>query len=284
MTVEEAYARCAAQARTHYENFPVGSRLLPAAKRKHIHAVYAFARTSDDFADETYGLLSVPQRLELLDRWERQLDLCLEGKSSEPIFAAVREAIRACGLPVQLFRDLLSAFKQDVVKDRYANFGEVLDYCRRSANPVGRLVLHIFDYRDEALHRMSDSICTGLQLANFWQDVRVDILKNRIYLPEDEMARFGVAPAQIAANAFDGRFRELLRFQVNRTWDIFHAGRELPNRLAAGLRLEIKLTWLGGTGILRKIEDLDYNTLQTRPTLSKLDFLRLLARALLEAW
>ncbi|MEZ5405792.1 MAG: squalene synthase HpnC [Verrucomicrobiia bacterium] len=282
MTLDEAYLQCSRQAQNHYENFPVGSRLLPQPQRKYIHAVYAFARTADDFADETVQTLTVPERIALLERWENHLDLALEGKNQEPIFIALREAIEKCQLPVQLFRDLVSAFKQDVVKTRYANFDEVLDYCRRSANPVGRLVLHVFNYRDEKLHQLSDKICTGLQLANFWQDVSVDLLKDRIYLPQNDMATFQIDETQLKNNADTPQFRNLLKFQVDRTWQIFNEGKSLPEHLNRGLRFEIRLTWLGGTEILRKIEKINYNTYLQRPTLSKWDMLRLLPKACLK--
>jgi squalene synthase HpnC len=282
MNLEEAYHQCTRQAQEHYENFPVGSRLLPQPQRRYIHAIYAFARTADDFADETVNILTIPERISLLERWENNLDLVLEKKENkvqEPIFLALREAIEACQLPVQLFRDLVSAFKQDVVKTRYANFEEVLDYCRRSANPVGRLVLHVFNYRDEMLHRLSDNICSGLQLANFWQDVSVDLLKDRIYLPQEDMSTFHIDETQLKNKTVSTPFRDLLQFQVDRTWRIFNEGKTLPEHLNRGLRFEIRLTWLGGTEILRKIEKINYNTLHQRPTLSKWDMLRLLPRA-----
>ena len=279
MTIDEAYHKCAYQAQQHYENFPVGSRLLPQPQRKYIHAIYAFARTADDFADETVQTLTIPERIALLERWENNLDQALAGKIKEPIFLALREAIESCDLPLQLFRDLVSAFKQDVVKTRYANFSEVLDYCRRSANPVGRLVLHVFNYRDEALHQLSDHICTGLQLANFWQDVSVDLLKDRIYLPQDDLATYHIEEVQLKNKLSDQKFQNLLKFQVDRTWKIFYAGSALPQSLKKGLRFEIRLTWLGGTEILRKIEKIHYHTLHQRPTLAKWDMFRLLPKA-----
>ncbi len=284
MTVNEAYDLCTKQALGHYENFPVGSMWLPKEKRRHIHAVYAFARTADDFADETVKTLSVRDRLALLDRWEKNLDDAVKGNTKEPVFIALKQAIDSCRLPVQLLKDLLDAFRQDVKKTRYQNFDEVLHYCKRSANPVGRLVLHIFDYRDERLHVLSDYICTGLQLANFWQDVSVDIDKDRIYLPQDEMDAGRVTEAQLAARKFSGSYRQLLMNQVNRTQAIFNRGYELPSHLDHGLRLEIKMTWLGGVEILRKIEALDYNTLQTRPKISKWDFILMGAKALCMRW
>ena len=278
MTLEEAYTQCSHQAQNHYENFPVGSHLIPQPQRKYIHAIYAFARTADDFADETVDQLSINQRIALLERWENNLDLALDGKVQESLFLALREAIEKCQLPVQLFRDLISAFKQDVVKTRYTDFNEVLDYCRRSANPVGRLVLHTFNYRDEHLHQLSDSICTGLQLANFWQDISVDLLKDRIYLPQSDMSKFEIDETQLKVGTT--ALRKLIKFQVDRTWKIFNEGSSLPEYLTRGLKFEIRLTWLGGTEILRKIEKCNYNTFHYRPTIKKWDMPRLLFKAL----
>ncbi len=283
-TPDAAFEACTRQAIEHYENFPVGSLLVPAENRRHIHAVYAFARTADDFADETVQTFTIEQRLALLDRWEDQLVQCLQGRYSGPVFEALACAIHECSLPPQLLHDLLSAFKQDVVKTRYNDFPEVLDYCRRSANPVGRLVLHIFDERDERLHLLSDQICTGLQLANFWQDIAVDVEKDRIYLPLDELARHGLSDHDVLDRSSSVAMRDLIQFQVERTWEIFRAGRPLPLLLDGGLQLEIKATWLGGTTILKKIEQGGYLTTLFRPKLSKLDFGAILARALLEEW
>lgn len=284
MTVDEAFERRARLARRHHENFPVGSFLLPREHRGDVRAVYAFARTADDFADETIATLGVPERLELLERWEAQLDLCLKGESAVPEFLALRQAIEGRGLPLEPFRDLMSAFKQDVTKGRYANFEEVKDYCRRSANPIGRLVLQIFGCCDEDALRLSDRICTALQLANFWRDVGVDLDKDRIYLPQDEMEGFGVTEEGLKERRFDEGFLRLMQFQVRRAREIFDSGRRLPNMLGRGLRTEIRVTWLGGVEILNKIEWLGFDTLRRRPRLSKLDFIRLLARALLRRW
>jgi phytoene synthase len=279
MTVAEAYAHCTKLAREHYENFPVG-RLVPAHLQKHVHAVYAFARYADDMADEGYdtGALSQEQRLKQLNEWEAMLRET-PGTATHPVFIALHQTIRELDLPLALFTDLLSAFKQDVTQRRYADFAQVLDYCRRSANPIGRLVLLLHGQRDAYLHELSDHICTALQLANFWQDVAVDLIKDRIYLPQDEMARFGVTEAQLFAHEADTNYRRLLQFQVERTQQIFDAGEPLSRHLPPKLAWEIRLTWLGGTSILRKIEDLNYDTLTTRPRLSAADFLALAPQA-----
>jgi len=287
MSVAEAYEACTQLARAHYENFPVG-RLVPREMQPHVHAVYAFARHADDLADEGYAgsakaqdVLTPEQRLALLDDWERQLLAPPESLGLHFIFTALHETIRMLDLPMSLFTDLLSAFKQDVVKSRYANFDEVLDYCRRSANPVGRLVLLLHGKRDEELHLLADHICTGLQLANFWQDVGVDLEKDRMYLPEDDRATYGVTEESLFAHNADDKYRQLLKFQVDRTQGIFNQGELLTKKLRGLLRLEIRLTWLGGTTILRKIEALKYDTLNHRPTVGKADMALLFLKALL---
>src|SRR5262245_32300253 len=256
--VTEAFAHCERIAREHYENFPVGSLLVPKSKRKHVYSIYAFARTADDFADEGYGSsgLTDADRLAALDDWDRRLEDCYRGSADHPIFVALAETVKELDLPIKLFSDLLSAFKQDVLKRRYTNFDEVLDYCDRSANPVGRLILLLFDYRDERLHLLSDCICTRLSLANFWQDVEVDLRKDRIYLPQDEMARFGVTIHDLTEKRFSRQYRALLELQVARTKMLFERGRILPALVGGRLAIELRVTWFGGMRILEKIENL----------------------------
>lgn len=279
-TVEAAYAFCQQMAESHYENFPVGSVLIPKHLRKHVYSIYAFARTADDFADEGCEITD-SARLASLEDWRQKLESCFAGEADHPVFIALAATVRELNLPKTLFTDLLSAFKQDVVKRRYANFDEVLDYCTCSANPVGRLILLLFGYRDERLFRLSDHICTALQLANFWQDVSVDIGKDRIYLPQDELARFGVSVEDLREARFSPQFAELLKFQVDRTRKLFEQGRELPELVSGRLKYELRLTWFGGARILERIEQLGYDTLNQRPKISSLDKLRLLARTLL---
>jgi squalene synthase HpnC len=281
--VDEAFAYCERMARSHYENFPVGSLLIPRDRRRYVYSIYAFARTADDFADEGYGDdgLDEAGRLAALDDWERKLEASYRGEASHPIFIALAETAKDLRLPVQLFRDLLSAFKQDVTKRRYADFDEVLDYCARSANPVGRLILLLFGYREERLHRLSDSICTGLQLANFWQDVAVDIRKDRVYLPQDEMADFGVSVDDLRDGRSSDRTAALLRLQVERTRRFFADGRGLPGMVNGRLAVELRLTWLGGMRILRRIEEQGYDTLQARPVITKWDKIVLLLKSLI---
>lgn len=288
-TLAEAYAECTRLARAHYENFPVG-RLVPKAMQPHVHAIYAFARHADDLADEGYAgservhgekdVMTREERLAALEDWETQLRARPGTPGLHLIFVALHETIRELDLPLGLFTDLLSAFKQDVVKARYADFTEVLDYCRRSANPVGRLVLLLHGVHEETSHLLADHICTGLQLANFWQDVGVDLEKDRIYLPADERAAYGVTEESLFARRAEESYRQLLRFQVERTQGIFDQGATLTKKLRGMLRLEIRLTWLGGTTILRKIEALDYDTLNQRPKIGKSDMAALFMKAL----
>ncbi len=288
-SLASSYEYCSALARSHYENFPVGL-LVPKELQPHVHAVYAFARIADDFADEGYTQeptkpVTTPtepktesERLAALEDWEHQL-LHPETPNRHPIFPAVDDSIRQLQLPTTLFTDLLSAFKQDVVKHRYVNFSEVLDYCRRSANPVGRLVLLLHGHRDPKLHHLSDQICTALQLANFWQDVSVDLLKDRIYLPTDDLNGFGVTVEDLFAHRSSEAYRHLIQFQVTRTQGIFDQGLDLTEHLEFPLNWEIRFTWMGGVEILNKIRALNYDTLHQRPKLSKFDFGFLLLRS-----
>lgn len=289
MNLEEAYAECTRLATSHYENFPVG-RLVPPDLRPHVHAVYSFARYADDMADEGYSnffvngstlqqALTFEERLKALEDWQALL-LKPVTPDSPATFIALDHTRKTFDLPVSLFTDLISAFRQDVMKRRYANFAEVLDYCTRSANPIGRLVLLLHGQRDPIQHELSDAICTGLQLANFWQDVGVDLKKDRIYLPEDERQEFGVTEEDLFAYHCTPGYRKLLAFQVERTRKIFEKGEALCETLPGKLRWEIRMTWLGGTGILDRIEDLNYNTLQNRPKLTKWDVLPLVLQAL----
>jgi phytoene synthase len=279
--IKDAFAFCEQMARTHYENFPVGSLLIPKGARKHVYSIYAFARTADDFADEGYGTATTrDDRLYLLDEWEFQLESCYRGIASHPIFIALGETVRELRLPIQLFRDLLSAFRQDVVQASYRDFDELLDYCQRSANPIGRLILLLFGYRDEHLHKLSDYICTALQLANFWQDVSVDLGKDRVYLPQQDLWRFDYSAEELFAREFNERYAELLKFQVNRTWQLFEYGKPLPPLVRGRLSFELSLTWHGGARILELIERNGYDTLSRRPRLGKWDKLLLLMRAI----
>ena len=257
----------------HYENFPVASLLLPASLRAPVEIIYRFARSADDFADE--GGDAPGERLAKLDAYRRQL-----GAPSEPLLRDVERIVREHGLPLQLFRDLLDAFSQDVTQTRYADYPELLDYCRRSANPVGRLLLHLFKRTSETDLRQSDAICSALQLANFWQDVAIDFAKGRIYLPQDEMARHGVTEGHIAAGRCDDAWRTLMAFQVRRTRELMLSGAPLGRELPGRLGLEIRATVQGGLRILEKIEEADFDVFRRRPVLQWFDWPRILARAL----
>jgi len=256
----------------HYDNFPVASLLLPAAAREPVALIYRFARNADDFADEGDDAPAV--RLAKLEHYRRQLEA-----PSEPLFHDLRRIIREHGLPVQLFRDLLDAFSQDVTKKRYASYPELLDYCHRSANPVGRLLLHVFKRTTDSALAHSDAICTALQLINFWQDVEIDFAKGRIYLPQDEMARFGVAESQIAQRRCDDRFRSLMEFQAERTRQLMLTGAPLGRALPGRFGLEIRATIQGGLRILEKIRAADYDVFRRRPVLRALDWPLVLLRA-----
>jgi len=273
-----SYAHCEKVARDHYENFPVASLLLPKDKRKHIAVIYAFARQADDFADEA---AYEGRRAELLKDWRRQLDLAAAGTADHPIFIALADTLATHRLPVQLLHDLISAFEQDVRLASYETFDDVLDYCRLSANPVGRLLLHLFDRREESLMSRSDAICTALQLANFWQDVAVDLDKGRCYIPRQDMARFQVSAQDLARRAVTPAFVELMRFQVGRTRAMFAEGSTLPAEVGGRLGVELKLVVLGGQRVLELIEKAGFDIFTRRPKLTAHDWGRLLVRAAL---
>jgi squalene synthase HpnC len=258
----------------HYENFPVASLLLPRSLRRPVALIYHFARTADDYADE--GNEPRETRLENLRRWRDQLE-----QPKEEFFEKLRQIRLEHELPLQLFHDLLDAFTQDVVKNRYADFAEVLDYCRRSANPVGRLLLHLFKRVNETTLAQSDRVCSALQLINFWQDVGTDYAaRDRIYLPRDEMQRFGVDERQIAERRVDDAFRALLRFQAERARRLMLDGKPLLDALRGRFRLEIAVTVESGLRILEKLEQADYDMFRHRPVLKWFDWPSLLYRAL----
>ena len=275
--IEAAYAECEAFVRAHHENFPVVSRFLPRTRRHHLWAIYAFARTADDFADEAPF---AGRRLEALDDWERRLDAALAGSPDGPIFVALADTVRRCELQVEPLRRLLEAFRLDVAKSRHADWASLEHYCARSADPVGRLVLGVFGYRDPELLLLSDAICSGLQLANFWQDVAVDLKKDRIYLPEDARARHGVSEQMLAAGDAGPAFQALLGEMVERTRTRFDAGRALPDRVGSDLAFHLRLVWLGGVAILDRIESVGHDVFRRRPTLSTRDRLVIVGRAL----
>jgi len=263
----------------HYENFPVASFLIPKQLRRPIEVIYRFARSADDIADE--GNAAPETRLRDLAAYQAELDRIDRGEPPQTtLFLDLATVIGAHALPVQLFRDLLDAFAQDVVKKRYADFNEVLDYCRRSANPVGRLVLHLFGRTANEQLEQSDGICTALQLINFWQDVAIDWQKDRVYLPQDELQHFGVSDTDIAAGRTDASWKALMCFQTARARQLMVAGAPLVHALPGRLGWEIRLTVQGGLRILERIDATEGDVFRRRPKLGPWDWLILAGRSL----
>ena len=275
ISVEEAFASCEARVRSHYENFPVGL-LVPRERRRYVHALYAFMRAADDFADEP---MYEGHRAEKLDQWEARLHAAYAGEAADPIFIALRETVTRLSIPKALLLDLLSAFRQDTVKQRYDTWDELLDYCRRSANPVGRLVLLVFEERDPELAPLSDAICTALQLTNHWQDLAIDLRRGRLYVPAELRDQYGVKEWDLNAGRVTPEFQALARELVARTRDGFARGRPLCDRVGRALRFEMRLTWLGGSRILDRIESVGYDVFRRRPRHGALDKLALAWRA-----
>lgn len=268
-TLIEAQAWCKHLAESHYENFHVASWFLPRALRPHFHSIYAYCRVSDDLGDE---VPDTAQALALLKFWGRELDACYEGRARHPVFVALAETIRACSIPKQPFADLLTAFRQDQAVHRFETMKEVLNYCRYSANPVGRLVLYACGEatNDQAERfRLSDLTCSALQLANFWQDVSVDFAKGRVYIPQADMQRFGVSDDTIAAGIATPEFRALMRYEVDFARTMFEEGLQLIGMVNRELALDLDLFSRGGMEILRAIERRDYDVLSNRPAISK---------------
>jgi squalene synthase HpnC len=262
----------------HYENFPVASLLLPPKLRVPVSVIYRFARSADDFADE--GDDPPAARLGKLESYRSRVAEIASGRTpAEPLFRDLARIIREHSLPPQLFADLLDAFSQDVTKKRYACYAELLDYCRRSANPVGRLLLQLFKRTTDSDLARSDAICTALQLINFWQDVEIDYAKGRVYLPQDEMAAHGVVERHLAEKVCDEAWRKLMAFQVSRTRALMQAGAPLGRSLPGRVGLEIRATVQGGLRILEKIERAGYDVFRRRPVLGALDWPLMLARA-----
>jgi squalene synthase HpnC len=282
VALADAYIACRRLAETHYENFPVASRLLPAAMRPHVAAVYAFARVADDFADEDG--LAVADRLARLDDWLARLRAVAGGQpgGSPPaaydpgidprlVFEALGHTMHAHDLPLTLLEDLLSAFRQDVTVCRYAAWDDVLDYCRRSANPVGRIVLRIAGYRSAALDESSDALCTALQLTNFWQDLEIDWRRGRLYVPEAERDAAGARDADLDARAMTPAWRAALGRAAVVTRRLFDQGRPVCDGVRGRLRYELRATWLGATRILARLEARGFDVFRTRPTLGAAD-------------
>lgn len=262
----------------HYENFPVASVLLPQRLRRPVELIYSFARQADDFADE--GDLPPEERLHRLAEFSTELDRIERGEPARlPLFADLVPVITAHRLPVGLFRDLLSAFSQDVTKNRYATFGEVMDYCRRSANPVGRLLLRLYQATEARNLACSDAVCSSLQLINFLQDVEIDFRNNHIYLPQDEMAEYGVTEAQIADRANSTAWQALMMFQIERARGMLLTGAPLARRLPGRVGLELRMIVMGGSRILDKLRASRGDVFRHRPVLRPHDWLAMLFRS-----
>jgi hydroxysqualene synthase len=280
-----AYAECRGLAARHYENFPVASWLVPSDKRDALAVIYAFSRCADDFADEP----GMTGRLTALAEWRSKLAACFAGAADHPVFIALADVVRRFSLSYENFNNLICAFESDIRINRQPDFASLLAYCRCSANPVGRLVLELFGHRNDELFSLSDSICTALQLTNFWQDTAIDLGRDRIYLPLEELAKFGLSVSDlkslmgsrdsIAPEALLKRWQDLMAFQVQRTRELFEHGSALPEQVAPELRRQLRMTWLGGVTILARIESVCYDVFRQRPALSKLDFFRLYFKA-----
>lgn len=263
----------------HYENFPVASLLVPARLRKPIEVIYRFARSADDIADE--GDAMPEERLAGLAGYQAELDRIATGTAPQtPLFVALAEVIAAHTLPIQLFRDLLDAFAQDVVKKRYADYPELLDYCRRSANPVGRLVLHLFGRTEDEHLVQSDCICTALQLINFWQDVAIDWQKDRVYIPQTDFPHFHVTEDDIAAGRCSADWAALMDFEIDRATALMRRGAPLVHALPGRMGWEIRLTVQGGLRILERIRRVRGDVFRQRPELGPIDWLVLGSRSL----
>ena len=287
--VAAAYAECLRLAQSHYENFPVASFLMPAAARPHVAAIYAFARIADDFADE--GSRESAERLALLDDWERRLDEAAEGRVStsgntqhDAVFVALTATLSevGAGAPVlpgfqtlgslhALLADLLSAFRQDVTTTRYETWDDVLDYCRRSANPIGRLMLLVTGNEGTAANTKSDAVCTALQLTNFWQDLALDWSRGRLYVPLEVARTHGADLSDLDTGGLTPPWRAVMRDVSERTRLLFETGRGVSDHVSGRLKLELRATWLGGTRILDRLAEADYDVFHQRPTLSRRD-------------
>jgi squalene synthase HpnC len=268
ISLEQAYEYCGRLARSHYENFTIASWLMPRAMRPHMYAIYAYARIADDFADEEHDLAK-------LDGWERELDLAYAGTPRHPVFVALADTVRRFDIPRQPFADLLTAFRSDVEFKGFETMDDLLGYARYSADPVGRLVLYLFGFRDAQRQELSDRVCSGLQLANFWQDIAIDLDKGRVYLPRQDMARFEYSLDELRAGVANPAFIGLMRYEVEFARGLLSSGAALHELVDPRLRRDILMFAGGGLAILRAIEAVGYDVLRRRPQLHKLDYVRL---------
>ncbi|MBL0333060.1 MAG: squalene synthase HpnC [Chlorobiota bacterium] len=278
-TTDEAFSYCSQIAKSNYENFPVGSVIIPKKIRHHFHSIYAFARLADDFADET-GLLE-EERIILLDDWSDKLDKVYLGEAEHPIFVALLQTIKEKNIPKLLFQDLLRAFKLDVYNKGFNATTDLIVYCAYSANPIGRLILYLYDLASDERCELSDKLCTGLQLANFWQDVSEDIPRNRINVPIESINFFGYSLKELKSLEFNNKFREVMEYHTDHAINMLNQGFELiemiPNKQ---LRIELLLTFFGGMEILLKIKSMDFNVLNFRPKITTLDKIKILFKSL----
>ena len=275
-SVEEAYARCERLAKTHYENFTVGSWFLPNNAKRYLYAVYAFCRSVDDLGDEFEG-----DRLKALDLWAQEIDRCYDGVPRHPYMVALQDTIRTFDIPREPFDRLLQANRMDQTTTRHPTYQDLDYYCRHSANPVGHLVLYVCGYRDTERQGLSDFTCTALQLANFWQDVHRDFAMGRIYIPLEDMERFAYSEQDLARGLVNRPFRELMAFEVGRARELFRRGLKLVDTLQGRIRLDVALFSLGGMKVLDAIERQGYDVLSGRPTVSKAAKIGLMLRTTL---
>lgn len=273
ITQEDAFVFCENLAKTHYENFTVVSLFIPKIHRQHLYNLYAFCRYSDDIGDEVKDLnLS----LQLFNLWRNELHQCYQGTPQHPVFIALQQTIQAHDLPIEPFQKLIKAFEMDQTITRFPNFEKLLYYCEHSANPVGRLFLNIFGYRNEERYQLSDHTCTALQLANFWQDVSVDYQKGRIYIPQEDMRNFGYSESELALGVYNDAFIKLMQFEVDRAWEFFQKGLKLIHHIDGRLKLDVECFSRGGMKILERIRHMKYNVLKDRPALTKWDKIQIL--------
>jgi squalene synthase HpnC len=275
-TTAEALVYCQRLVLSHYENFTVASWLLPKALRRHVYTVYAFCRHVDDLGDEATG-----DRLKLLDDWQAELELCYHSTPSHPVFVALRETIRRFAIPPQPFLKLIEANRMDQRTSRYRTFEELLHYCDHSANPVGHLFLYLFGYADAERQGLADATCTALQLTNFWQDIAVDLGKDRVYIPQEDMTRFGYSEEELEQGIVNASFRALIAFEIDRTRELFDKGLRLLNMVDGRLKVDLKLFSLGGLAVLEALKRNGYDVFRRRPQLSRRQKAALFVRGLL---
>jgi squalene synthase HpnC len=275
-TPAEAFAHCRRIALSHYENFTIAAWLLPRDVRRHIYALYAFCRHTDDLGDEAPG-----DRLQLLDEWEADLRRCYDSAPEHPILVALQRTVRRFRVPAEPFLKLIEANRMDQRTQRYPTFGDLLHYCDHSANPVGHMVLYLFGYADAERQRLSDATCTALQLTNFWQDVAIDLGKGRVYIPQEDMERFGYGQEELGQAIVSPAFRALMAFEIARTRGLFDEGLKVLQLVDGRLRLALKLFSLGGLAVLAAIERNGYDVFRRRPELSRQQKAWLFVRACL---